>query len=336
MSGYSPASNLTSNLPQSTVVYHDRKFVQNLKQNTPWLKVCELRELPLNSGNQLRLYMYNVLGANTNQTSEGTVGSGISVSVNTTTPTIGQYSDYCNVSDIALEMAIDNTLENIQRELAYRLALSLSTITKTTADAANTTDSKVGALSKVGAATITRSDITAMTQSLAGQNVKPFMDGKMVGIVHPFNVGDVINDNTNNSLVDILKRDAGGQKRLEELPTGEDDAQIMDWGGAYWYQSTLVTQTANYSGTAKTANRTYMFGQDAIFRVSLGSKEGAKVGDGDWRNLKLFMMRAETPTVADPSRVIGGWTSYNVKYTTSLPPDTTMRMRYIDAVSNIS
>lgn len=37
--------------------------------------------------------MYNSFGANTQQVSEGTVGTGISASVGTTTATIGEYAD---------------------------------------------------------------------------------------------------------------------------------------------------------------------------------------------------------------------------------------------------
>jgi hypothetical protein len=42
------------------------------------------------------------------------------------------------------------------------------------------------------------------------------------------------------------------------------------------------------------------------------------------------------PTVADPEGLIPGWTSYRVHFTTSLGPDTTIRIREIDAASAIS
>lgn len=48
----------------------------------------------MNSGNQLELFMYNSFGANTQQVSEGTVGSGISASVGTTTATIGELTKH--------------------------------------------------------------------------------------------------------------------------------------------------------------------------------------------------------------------------------------------------
>lgn len=30
MSGYNPASNQTSNLPQSRIIYYDKRFIENL------------------------------------------------------------------------------------------------------------------------------------------------------------------------------------------------------------------------------------------------------------------------------------------------------------------
>lgn len=52
MAGYNPASNTTSNLPQSRVIYYDKRFIENLKAQTPFVRCAERRELPMNSGNQ--------------------------------------------------------------------------------------------------------------------------------------------------------------------------------------------------------------------------------------------------------------------------------------------
>lgn len=339
MAGYSPASTLQSNLPQSTVVYHDKRFIANLKAETPYIRCAERRELPMNSGNQLRMYMYQTFGANTAQAPEGTVSSGITPSVLTTTATIGQYADYVNLSDLARDTAIDATLENIQKEMAYRLALSLSTVLKTTVDGANSIDSSVQ-VQKGAASPFNRTDITTNVQSMRGRNIQPFDRAKnaFAGIIHPFIVGDILNDASNNSLVDILKRTVEGQMKLEELPSGNegDMMDVLYFGGACFYESSLVTSTANYKSSGNTALRTYLFGENGVISISLGAKEGSKIGDGDWRNIKLYMISYGEPDRSDPSGLIGGSTSYNVKWTTSLPPDVTMRLRTIDAVSNVT
>jgi hypothetical protein len=63
-----------------------------LKAQTPFVACAERLDLPMKSGNQYEMFMYVPLAANTNQTTEGTVGSSLSVSVLTTTATIGEYA----------------------------------------------------------------------------------------------------------------------------------------------------------------------------------------------------------------------------------------------------
>src|ERR1700735_149422 len=59
--GVSPASNLTTNLPQSVVTTYDKIFVENLKANTPWVRCTSRRAIDENPGNRLVLYMYQNL-----------------------------------------------------------------------------------------------------------------------------------------------------------------------------------------------------------------------------------------------------------------------------------
>ena len=69
MSGYNPASTTSNSLPQSTVTFYDKKFVDNLKVWTLFLRCAERRPLPMNSGNKLELFMYQPLAANITQVS---------------------------------------------------------------------------------------------------------------------------------------------------------------------------------------------------------------------------------------------------------------------------
>ena len=53
--GVSPASNLTTNLPQSTITSYDKVFIENLKGNTPWVRLTSRRMLDESAGNKLAL-----------------------------------------------------------------------------------------------------------------------------------------------------------------------------------------------------------------------------------------------------------------------------------------
>lgn len=341
---YSPAVNTTSNLPQSTVKYYDKKFRENLKAQTPFVACSERLDLPTKSGNQYEMFMYVPLAANTAQTTEGTVGTAIPVSVLTTTAQIGEYADYANFSSLSLATAIDSTVENVAREMAYRLGESLSALVRATADGANGVDASVlvqlAATSTSSFTALSLSQIRNSVQSLAGRSVRPFDEASksFCGVIHPFALGDVLADNSNDAPIDILKHTPVGLAKMEELISVDLAEQIeLPSSGVRFFQSNLVTQTANYKNiTGLTALRTYIFGRDGIYSIKLGVQGDTQYGDGEWQNIKCNIVQNAEPSVADPEGLIPGWTSYRVHFTTSLGPDTTCRIREIDAASAIS
>jgi len=341
---YSPAGNVQSNLPQSTVKFYDKKFRENLKAQTPFVACSERLDLPKNSGNQYEMFMYVPLAQNVSQTTEGTVGNSISVNVLTTTATIGEYADYANFSSLSLATAIDNTVENVAREMAYRLGESLSGLVRATADGANSIDSSVliqlGAVSTTSFTTLSLNQIRNSVQSLAGRSVRPFDEASKAfcGVIHPFALGDVLADTTNDSPIDILKHTPVGLAKMEDLVSVDLTEMIeLPSSGVHFFQTNQVTTTANYkSVSGLTALRTYIFGRDGIYSIKLGAQGDTAFGDGEWQNIKCNIVQNAEPTVADPEGLIPGWTSYRVHFTTSLGPDTTIRIREIDAASAIS
>ena len=335
--GVSPASMQMVDLPQSQVMAYDKTFVESLKAETPWVRTTTRKTLEQNSGNQLKLFMYQNLGPNPVQAAEGTVGTGLKAQVLNNYSTIGQYADFVNVSDIAMQTSLDDTLLALSKLLGYRLAQTINLIVQSTADAAAAIDASVNSHSKAYNVPVATTDITTNVQSLSGRNVLPFANGTFTGVVHSFIVGDFINDNANNGITDVLKRTAEGAQKLRELPSPDGDmVPVLDWGGVRFHQSTLVKQTPNYQGHGTTALRTYIIGADALFTISLGAKDNTDIGDGDWRNLEVWMKRITEPSGYDPSRMIGGFASYNCKMTASLPPDVVQRLRYFDAVPVVS
>jgi hypothetical protein len=338
--GVSPASNTTANLPQSQVIQYDKVFVENLKGMTQWVRATSRRTLNANSGNQLALYMYNNLPAPPlTQAPEGTIQTGLTVSVRSQFATMGQYGDYANISDYALGTAIDPTLEALGVQMSYRLAQVINTLIQNTAEGAIAVDPSV-LIAKDATTPITTVDITAAVQSLAGANVMAMENGNMFGIISPFAVGDILSDKSNNSLVDVVKRTAEGIEQLRELPSPDGDAvPVIDWGGVTFFQSTFVATTPDWDSGTGTALDTYIVGRDGLIGVSFGGSDHTNIGDGDWRNLSVWIRRLTEPTGYDPSRMIGGFASYNAMYTVTLPPapaGSGQRIRIIRAVSSIA
>lgn len=326
---YSPASILTSGaLPNLVAIYYERQAIPNLKAQTPFMSMTKQKPLPIRSGNQIQFYTYSLLAANTTQAAEGTVGSPISESSTKIVATTGQYADFINASDLAMDVAIDDPslLQNLATELNYRLALTLNTLVQLTADAAVGVDASVN-IQLANGSYLTANNIRTAVQQLAGVNARPLTkDGYYGGIIHPTVVHDVLNDTSFNGLTDILKRGDSGRSMLM-APLSNDD--VIEFAGVRFKQTTTAP-TATISGN--TYYNTYIFADDAIFSVFLG-----KNPESGEKNYKLMVQEApQSGSVSDPARQIGGWVSYNVKYTNTLRPGTTQTLRRLQSETSAS
>ena len=116
--------------------------------------------------------------------------------------------------------AIDSTVENVAKEMSYRLGESLSALVRATADGANSIDSSVqvelAATSTSSFTALSLSQIRNSVQSMAGRSIHPFDEASksFVGAIHPFALGDVIADNSNDAPIDILKHTPVGLARM--------------------------------------------------------------------------------------------------------------------------
>jgi hypothetical protein len=162
--------------------------------------------------------------------------------------------------------------------------------------------------------------------------------GDFCGIICGFAWGDALNDAANNSFTDVLKRSVEGTDILRELPGGEGEyVRAMEWCGVKFWESSVVTSTPNYlTHAGVTAFRTYIYGENGIITISMGAKENTDLGDGDWRNLKVITKRYDDASVSDPAMMIGGSCAYNFNFAVGVVPDTTARLRMIDAPTLIT
>lgn len=325
---FSPASILTSgSLPNLVAIYYERQAIPNLKAQTPFMSMTKQKPLPLRSGNQIQFFTYALLGGNTNQAAEGTVGSPITESSTKIVATIGQYADFINSSDLAMDVAIDDPslLQNLATELNYRLALTLNSLVQVTADSATGVDASVN-IQLANGSYLTANNIRTAIQQLAGVNARPLTrDGYWGGVIHPFVVHDVLNDTSPNGLTDILKRGDKVDKLFQPLANEE----VIEFAGCKFKQTTTAP-TATIAGN--TYYNTYIFSDDALFSVFLG-----KNPESGEKNYRLLIQEAPAQgSVSDPARQIGGWVSYNVKYTNTLRPGSTMVLRRLQSETSSS
>jgi hypothetical protein len=183
--------------------------------------------------------------------------------------------------------------------MAYRLGESLSALVRATADGASAIDSSVlvtlSATSTSSFTALSLSQIRNSVQSLAGRSVRPFDEASkaFVGVIHPFALGDVLADNSNDAPLDMLKHTPVGLARMEEL-ISTDLTEVIELpsSGVHFFQTNQVTTTPNYkSVSGLTALRTYIFGRDGIFSINLGAQGDTGFGDGEWQNIRCNIVQ---------------------------------------------
>lgn len=335
--GPSPAAMQTGNMPQAGLtVHYNKAFMKFLAKKLNKLQLCTRMTMPEKSGLTFRNFMLTPpIGPNLNQQTQGTIASPITITCNFRDIVMGQWADYTNFSDLTFMTSISDDLMNYRRMMAYRLAQTIDTLIMINLDYlrtldANTSnqDSLVGPLYA-----FTKQIIEQMPPSLLGQSVAPMQTGYFYGSIHPFFVGDVFAlDNTNNSVVDILKHTPEGQMKLEELMDDDDDGEIkvLELAGGRWLRSTNQTTTANWQGSGLTAISTYMTGEDAMVFVNLPS---AKHTDPHpkWENMDLWAGEYARSSY-DAAGVIAAGTSYNCILGIGPSPDNVSRARIAKAV----
>lgn len=127
-------------------------------------------------------------------------------------------------------------------------------------------------------------------------------------------------------MTDILKRGDTGREMLL-APVSNEDA-ITFAGVKFKQTSTAPSVTIG----GNTYYNTYIYGDDALFAIFLG-----KNPETNERNYKLLVQEApQQGSVSDPARQIGGWVAYNVKFTTSLRPGSTMTIRRLQSETSSS
>ncbi len=326
--GYSPSVNTVAsgNFPNALAVYYERKAIPNLKASTPFLGCTKQSPLPMHSGNTIQFFSYNLLPGNISQTTEGFVGSPVPESTVRIQAVIGQYADYTNSSDLLMETALDDKglLSSLAEEMNYRLALTLNQLVSISADSLNGIDSTVNNTLAAGTY-LTASNLRTIAQQLSAINARPFEGDSYAGILNPLVTHDLFNDASANGITDIYKRQSDTQKKLF---SALDRDNVFEFAGIKFKETTTAAPTTISSNLYYP---TYIFADDALLSIFLGPNPT----DKNKKNYSLnIQMAPEGGSVSDPARVIGGWISYNVKFTCTPPPGTVMRMRKI--LSNTS
>jgi len=176
------------------------------------------------------------------------------------------------------------------------------------ADSASTADANVNQSSLLSSPyTLDLATIRELKQQLVSKNVLPCKAGKFYGAISPNVLGDIYNATTvNDSIVDLWKFQH--IEKFDEIAGSDQKMEIVLPGtNIVLRQTPFVTTTSNYSGSGKTAYRTYIFGNYAMIGVWLEVPGDTDLDEGDWRTIECRVVSDAPPSSFDPTATIGGF-----------------------------
>jgi N4-gp56 family major capsid protein len=316
-----------SNLPHLAAVVYRKKGLDRLMKKFHFHKATTPDMLERQSGRTVQFYRYNNLSEMTTQKApEGGVGTPVSISSRTVSATVGQYTNFINVSDFLLDTALDPILQNAAELLGYQAGLSVDTLVRTVIDAeyASTDLALTGSYLKAA-------DFRNARARLTGLDVEPMDDGYFLAVIHPYVAFDLLNDPSANGLMDLQKYTRVPSEAIKP----EDRGQLAEVGGCKIIESTNVCLTAG----SPNKWRCYIFGKGGVGSVDLSGKGPQRITDPKSQRFNITTIRGGK-SIVDPEGVIGGAVSYNYVFTTVVLEGPTgiggtYRYKTIDAPSSV-
>jgi hypothetical protein len=309
-----PAANSVANTLTAQAIHFDTELIPNLKGETDaFVQVAERRVQGMNMGINRTFFQYNTLSGDTVQSGDGVIGAPEYISQLSAPAQLGEWNNFANFSAFAIASAIDELVGNSANELGYQAGQSISELYSAVADSASNVDANVsqnGLL--VTPFTLDLATVREMKQQLVSIDVLPCKKGEYYGVISPNVLGDIYNATTvNNSIIDNWKHTKEGQEKFDKMAgSDQKEAILLPGTNIRFRQTPFVTKTANYSGSGKTAYRTYIFGNYAMIGVWLEVPGDTDLGDGNYRTIDCRVVTDAPPSAWDPTATIGGWCSY--------------------------
>lgn len=327
---YSPAGNTTGSagLAHLQSILYKKKGLDRLQKKFVFRGACDEDQLSLRSGRTAQWFRYSNFSANTTPTTEGTIGTSLSLTTKIVGATVSQYTAFITVSDFLQDTAIDPIVKQAADLLGYQAGLSVDTMTR------NVIDAEFGGCSQTLLGTYTRvADLRAATKALSASDVQPFDDETFFVVMHPFVTYDFVNDPAAGGLADIVKYT---NPASSPLMRSEDRGTVMNT-----IAGCRVIESTNVKITSGTPNlyRIYIFGKHGVGCLDLEGRGPSNVKDPRKQSFNINVVPGKAQ-IADPEFVIGAAVSYNFCFTTVVldgPPGIggTYRMKQIDAQSSI-
>ena len=185
--------------------FYDMTLIDEAQASLVHDQFAQKRPIPKNSGKTIEFRKFASLPKALTPLTEGVTPDGKSLNVTAITATVAQYGDYITQSDVLELTTIDNTILEATKLLGRQAGLTLDTITrnvlhsgtnvtycpKVAADGTETEVTSRAALDNTCQLTV--KVVQKVVAKLRGQNA-PTINGKYVGIIHPYVAYDLMRD----------------------------------------------------------------------------------------------------------------------------------------------
>jgi N4-gp56 family major capsid protein len=253
-------------------------------------QVCEPHPLSKNSGRTLQMNRYALPGFNTNPAAEGVVPSPIGQASTTISVTVEAYSAFMSASTMLDDTDINPTTDRMVDDLSYQASGTVDTIIRTEID--SNTSAQVATIG----AYLSAADFKAQVALLLGTNVRPRFDNYFFNVTHPYNVYDLITDNTAGGFIDALKYSSGRQVLAGEV-------------GEIAMTRILTSTNVGTTGTAPNVQYfSYVMGSGGIGICDLQGRGPSQVTDPRNQRFQLNIIKGG-PSTVDPTGEIATYVS---------------------------
>ena len=184
--------------------FYDMTLIDEAQANLVHDQFGQKRPIPPNGGKIIEFRKFAPLAKATTPLTEGVTPDGKQLSVSTVSAAVSQYGDYITQSDMLELTALDNTILESAKLLGRQAGATLDTVVRNVMHSGTNViyaeKSSASGVTEVKSRSVLDSDCTITVEliqravaKLRAQNA-PTIDGKYVGIIHPYVAYDLMRD----------------------------------------------------------------------------------------------------------------------------------------------
>lgn len=291
--GTNTTATLPANLPSE---YYRKVLLTVMDETLQFYPLGEKTSLPKNSGKVVKWLIYTKLSDATTALVEGVPPTDTALTTTNVTATVSQYGAYTKISDLLEATAIDPVVKSAMERMAKQASKTIDTLCRNELDS-NLPNQFANGKANLAATgsndVLTSKEFLKAVITLQKNSVDPNTGSDYIGIIHPANKGDLMNDTNIGSWVDLNKYMDPGSKRAFNGEAGKVfETRIL-------ISQNISSTTSGTLGSA-TVYSCPVLGIEAFGVVSLDNK-----------TVETFQKPAGSAGALDPLNQVGtvGWKS---------------------------